>query len=135
MDFPDTRFSTGRNTVYELFVQTADRVTQLRVSPTPDDSDARTVTVRPIDSEARLRHWSWVEGNRQRVETLSAGRLAYIYMADTARWGYDAFNRDYFPQLGKQGVVLDERFNGGGFGGRLRGRPAGPSAAELLGDP
>ena len=35
-------------------------------------------------------------------------------MTDTARWGYDAFNRDYFSQLGKQGVVLDERFNGGG---------------------
>ena len=100
--------------VHELFVQTADRVTQLRVSPTPDDADARTVTVRPIDSEARLRHWSWVESNRRRVETLSAGRLAYVYMADTARWGYDAFNRDYFSQLGKQGVVLDERFNGGG---------------------
>jgi len=100
--------------VYELFAQTADRVTQLRVSPTPDEADARTVTVRPIDSEARLRHWSWVEDNRRRVDLLSGGRLAYIYMADTARWGYDAFNRDYFSQLGKQGLVLDERFNGGG---------------------
>ncbi|GAA3999380.1 S41 family peptidase [Deinococcus rubellus] len=100
--------------IYELFGQTADRVTELRVSPTPDDSDARTVTVRPIDSEARLRHWSWVEDNRRRVERMSAGRVAYIYMADTAKWGYDAFNRDYFSQLGKQGVVLDERFNGGG---------------------
>ncbi|MFC4455333.1 S41 family peptidase [Deinococcus sonorensis] len=100
--------------VYELFAQTADRVTQLRVSPTPDDADARTVTVRPVDSEVRLRHWSWVEDNRRRVDALSAGRVAYIYMADTAKWGYDAFNRDYFSQLGKQGVVLDERFNGGG---------------------
>jgi tricorn protease len=100
--------------VYELFGQTADRVTELRVSPTPDDADARTVMVRPIESEARLRHWSWVEDNRRRVETLSGGRLAYVYMADTAKWGYDAFNRDYFSQLGKQGVVLDERFNGGG---------------------
>jgi len=100
--------------VYELFAQTADRVTQLRVSPTPHEADARTVTVRPIDSEARLRHWSWVEDNRRRVDLLSGGRLAYIYMADTARWGYDAFNRDYFSQLGKQGLVLDERFNGGG---------------------
>ncbi len=100
--------------LYEAFGQTANRVTDLRVGPTTSDADARTVTVRPIDSEARLRHWSWVEDNRRRVDALSGGRLAYIYMADTARWGYDAFNRDYFSQLGRQGVVLDERYNGGG---------------------
>lgn len=100
--------------IYHLFEQTADRITELRVSPTPNDADARTVTVRPIDDESRLRHWSWVEQNRRRVDELSDGRVAYIYMADTGRNGYEAFNRYYFAQLDKQAVVLDERFNGGG---------------------
>jgi tricorn protease len=72
------------------------------------------VTVRPIDDESRLRHWSWVEANRRKVAELSNGRVAYIYMADTAQTGYEAFNRYYFSQLDKQAVVLDERFNGGG---------------------
>jgi tricorn protease len=100
--------------IYQLFEQTAGRVTELRVSPTPDDADARTVTVRPVDDESRLRHWSWVEQNRRKVDQLSGGRVAYIYMADTGQVGYEAFNRYYFSQLDKQAVVLDERFNGGG---------------------
>ncbi len=100
--------------IYQLFAQTADRITELLVSPTPNESDGRVVTVRPIDNETRLRHWSWVEGNRRQVDALSGGRVAYIYMADTGQTGYEAFNRYYFSQLDKQAVVLDERFNGGG---------------------
>ena len=100
--------------IYSLFAQTADRITDLRVSPTPNESEARTVTVRPIDDESRLRHWSWVEENRRKVDELSGGRVAYIYMGDTAQDGYESFNRYYFSQLDKQGLVLDERFNGGG---------------------
>ena len=84
------------------------------VGPTTDEADARIVTVRPIGSEAALRHWSWVEGNRRRVAELSGGRVAYVYMGDTWVSGYESFNRYYFSQLDKQAVVLDERFNGGG---------------------
>jgi tricorn protease len=100
--------------IYQLFEKTADRITELLVGPTPDPAEARTITVRPIADEIPLRHWSWVEGNRRRVDALTGGRVAYIYMADTAMSGYEAFNRFYFAQLDKQALVLDERFNGGG---------------------
>ncbi|NJN17545.1 MAG: protease [Oscillochloris sp.] len=100
--------------IFQLFEQTAGRITELRVGSTPNEADARTVTVRPIDSEARLRHWSWVEENRCKVDRLSGGRVAYIYMADTSWSGYESFNRYYFSQLDKQAVILDERYNGGG---------------------
>lgn len=100
--------------IYQLFEKTADRITDLLVSPQPNEADARLVTVRPIASEIPLRHWSWVEHNRKQVDQLSGGRVAYIYMADTAVNGYESFNRYYFSQLDKQAVVLDERFNGGG---------------------
>ncbi|MFB9995392.1 PDZ domain-containing protein [Deinococcus oregonensis] len=102
------------DSVHALFEQTAERVTDLRVSPTPDEADARTVTVRPVGDERRLRLRAWIEENRRRVDELSGGRVAYVYMADTARAGYEAFNRYYFSQLDRQAVVLDERFNGGG---------------------
>src|SRR4051794_37957529 len=82
--------------IYQLFEKTADRITDLRVSPTPHEADARTVTVRPIADEIPLRHWSWVEHNRKQVEVQSGGRVAYIYMANTALHGYEAFNRYYF---------------------------------------
>ena len=61
-----------------------------------------------------MRYFDWVEGNRRKVDQASGGRLAYTYMPDTGDGGYTNFVRYYFAQAGKQGVVLDERFNGGG---------------------
>ncbi len=100
--------------LYQLFEQTADRLIELKVGATPDLSQARAVTVKPIEDETALRHWAWVEENRKKVDTLSGGKAAYVYMSNTALEGYDSFNRYYFAQLDKQAVVLDERFNGGG---------------------
>ena len=100
--------------IHQLLEKTAERMTALRVGPTTDDKDARTVIVRPIESEAKLRHWFWVESNRRKVEQLSGGRVAYVYLSNTGVQGYAAFNRYYFSQLDKQAVVIDERFNGGG---------------------
>jgi tricorn protease len=75
---------------------------------------AREVTVVPIASEARLRNLDWIDGNRRKVEQLSGGKLAYVYLPDTGAGGFTSFNRYYFAQTDKQGVVIDERFNGGG---------------------
>jgi tricorn protease len=58
--------------------------------------------------------YAWVEGNRRKVDSLSGGRLAYVYLPNTGEDGYTFFNRYYFSQQDKQGAVLDERFNGGG---------------------
>lgn len=101
--------------VYSVFEKTADRITDLLVGPSTDEAEARMVSVRPIGSEIALRHWNWVEGNRKKVDELSKGRVAYIYMTDTWINGYSSFNRYYFSQLDKEAVVLDERFNGGGM--------------------
>jgi len=72
------------------------------------------VTVVPVASEASLRNLAWIEANRRRVAELSNGRLAYLWLPDTAAGGYTNFNRYFFSQLDKQGAVVDERFNGGG---------------------
>ena len=100
--------------IYHLFEKTAGRITELLVGPSTDPAEARTERVVPIDNETGLRHWSWVEGNRQRVAEMTGGRVAYVYMPNTSAEGYAAFNRYYFSQLDKEAVVLDERFNGGG---------------------
>lgn len=75
---------------------------------------ARNVTVTPVASEADLRNLDWIEANRRRVDQLSGGKLAYVYLPNTGAGGFTAFNRYYFAQTDKQGVVIDERFNGGG---------------------
>jgi tricorn protease len=75
---------------------------------------ARDITVVPIRSEAALRNNEWIEENQRKVDKLSGGKLAYVYLPDTGAGGFTNFNRFYFSQLDKQGAVIDERFNGGG---------------------
>jgi tricorn protease len=104
----------GSDNVYSFFEETAGKSVPLRVGPNPDGTGARDVTVVPVESESGLRQLAWVEDNRRKVEQLSHGKLAYIYLPDTASGGYTFFNRYFFAQAGKQGAVVDERFNGGG---------------------
>lgn len=100
--------------IYSFFEGTAGKQVVLKVGSNPDGSGAREVTVIPLDTEFRLRNLAWIEGNRKKVDEMSGGRLAYVYLPDTALGGYTNFNRYYFAQAGKQGAVIDERFNGGG---------------------
>jgi len=105
---------SGADEVYSFFEGTAGKSVRLKVGPDPGGAGAREVTVVPVGSEQALRNLAWVEDNRRKVDELSKGRLAYIYLPDTASGGYTFFNRYFFPQAGKEGAVVDERFNGGG---------------------
>jgi tricorn protease len=98
-----------------FFDGTAGKQTVLRIAKNADGNDGRDVTVVPVDSEHGLRNLDWIDTNRRKVDTLSGGRIAYIYMPNTAGAGYTNFNRYFYAQLDKQGVVLDERYNEGGF--------------------
>jgi tricorn protease len=100
--------------LYSVFEATAGKQTVIRVNGTPSLAGSREVTVVPVASEQGLRTFAWVEGNRRKVDSLSSGRIAYVYLPNTSVAGYTFFNRYYFAQQNKQGVVLDERFNGGG---------------------
>jgi tricorn protease len=100
--------------IYRLLDGTANRQTTLTVNTTPTMQGARTVTVLPVANEQALRTRAWVESNRRLVEKLSDGQLAYVYLPNTGQPGYTSFNRYYFSQQDKKGVVVDERFNGGG---------------------
>jgi tricorn protease len=105
---------TAADDVYSFFLETAGKQTVIRVGPSADGKGARDVTVVPVASERNLRHLAWIEGNRRKVDELSGGRVAYVYLPDTAGGGYTSFNRYFFAQVGKQAAVLDERFNHGG---------------------
>ena len=86
----------------------------LTVNNRPVMDGARQITVIPVANEQGLRTRAWVEQNRRTVDTLSGGQLAYVYLPNTGQPGYASFNRYYFAQQDKKGVVVDERFNGGG---------------------
>jgi tricorn protease len=100
--------------LYSYFQGKSRRPTQIKVSSKPDGTEARSLTVMPIPGENTLRSFVWTENNRRKVEEMSGGKLAYIYLPNTGAPGYTAFNRDFYGQLDKQGVIVDERFNSGG---------------------
>ncbi len=99
---------------YSVFEGTAGRQTLLDVAADPTGAGSRSVTVVPVASEVLLRRAAWIEDNRRLVDRLSEGRLAYLWLPNTGRGGYENFNRYYFAQQDRQGAVIDERFNGGG---------------------
>ena len=102
------------DSIYRFFEETAGRQVVLKIGPNPDGRDAREVTVVPVESEENLRRFAWIEGNRRKVEQMTGGRVAYVYLPDTAGAGYSNFNRYYFAQVGKEAAIIDERFNEGG---------------------
>jgi tricorn protease len=100
--------------LYGAFEGTANKQTSLRINSKPTLEGSRLITVVPVSSEGSLRMRDWIESNRRRVDELSGGRLAYVYLPNTSGAGYTNFNRYYFSQQQKQGAIIDERFNGGG---------------------
>jgi tricorn protease len=104
----------GADNLYSFFEETAGRQVVLKVGPSPDSKGSRDVTVVPVDDERGLRNLAWIESNRRRVDELTGGRVAYVYLPDTYSGGYTNFNRYYFAQVGKEAAIIDERFNGGG---------------------
>jgi tricorn protease len=92
---------------------TAGHLISLRIG-SADGKNPRDINVTPIASEAQLRNIDWIEGNQRKVDQLSGGKLAYVYLPDTGGGGFTNFNRYYFAQIDKQGAIIDERFNAGG---------------------
>jgi tricorn protease len=99
---------------YRHFEGLANRQVTLRVGPNANGQNARNITVVPLPNEGQLRQREWIEANRRKVDELSGGRLAYVWLPNTGQGGYGNFNRYYFAQQDRQGAVIDERFNGGG---------------------
>jgi tricorn protease len=111
----DGRELLGSDNIYKFFEGKAGKNIVLTVGPNPKAEGSREVTVIPVASETALRNFAWIEDNRRAVEKATDGRVAYVYMPDTAFGGYLYFNRYFFAQVGREAVIIDERFNGGGM--------------------
>ena len=100
--------------LYARFEATAGKIVEITVGPNPDGKGSRTVNVVPVADEAALRNRDWVEGNLAKVEKATGGRVAYVYVPNTAGLGHTYFKRYFYPQAWKDAIIVDERFNGGG---------------------
>ena len=101
--------------LFAAFEGTSGMQTVITVGSSPNDAKPRTFTVKPLGSESSLRYTTWVHGNRDKVDKATGGRIAYIHVPNTATAGMQEFTKQYYPQVDKEGIIVDERYNGGGF--------------------
>lgn len=96
------------NNKAEVFVK-------LTINSSPTKVGARDIWVKTIKSEEKLIYLNWVEYNRRYVEKATNGRIGYIHIPDMGFTnGLNEFVKYFYPQLNKEGLIIDDRYNGGG---------------------
>lgn len=104
---------TGADNPYRLLQYKTDPVT-LTVNGKPSMEGARSVTYTPIADEGDLLYLEWVRGNRARVDEATGGRAGYLHIPNMGASGIYEFLKAFYPQIRKEGLVIDVRSNGGG---------------------
>ena len=100
---------------YQLLENTGGDVVTLTVNVRPRQRGSRDVMVKTISSETQLRYLDWVEDRARRVDELSDGRIGYVHLPDTAMDGNRELFKRFMPQMNKDALIIDARYNGGGF--------------------
>jgi tricorn protease len=99
---------------YAAFAGLAGTTVALTVNSRPSTDGARRVLVTTLTSESRLRNLEWIEANRKHVEEATDGRVGYVFVPNTGLFGQTELVRQFNSQMLKEGLIIDERFNGGG---------------------
>ncbi|PYV33551.1 MAG: protease [Acidobacteria bacterium] len=98
-----------------FFVNTVGQNVTLKVNSRPSEEGARDVVVKPLGDDFGLHELDWIETNRRKVDEASGGKVGYVYLPDMSGPGLNEFVKQYFPQIRKEGMIFDVRYNGGGF--------------------
>jgi tricorn protease len=96
------------------FENLAGKEVVLTVSDKASGGASRDVVVKTIPGEGSLRYADWVRHNREYVAEKTGGKIGYVHIPDMWKNGLIQFNTWFYPQLDKEGMVVDARWNGGG---------------------
>lgn len=100
---------------YRLLVNKTGGTIELTVNNQPHIKGSRRVNIKPIPDETKLRYYNWVKRNRDYVTEKTGGRVGYIHLPNMSEFGASEFGKWFYGQLDKDGLIIDSRFNSGGF--------------------
>ena len=98
---------------YTLFLNKASGTVRLTIADSPEGK-TRDVIVKPMANELKVRLKAWIDHNRDVIDKASGGKIGYIYMSDMEGLGMEQFIQQFYPQIRKEGLIIDDRYNGGG---------------------
>ena len=107
--------TTTHVNLYALLEHTLERNIKLSLNNKPQKKGSWDIVVKPIASETQLRYLEWVAQRMQMVDELSGGRIGYIHLPNTAQQGNKELFKQFLPQINKDALIIDDRYNGGGF--------------------
>ncbi len=110
----DGRDLSNVKDLYSTLVGKANVPTELTINSSPKSEGAHKVVIKPLDEEYSLYHYNWIQRNIALVDSLTNGRVGYIYIPDMGPEGLNQFSRYFYPQLDKEALIIDDRANGGG---------------------
>lgn len=99
---------------YALLQGTLGQAIALQVASSPEGKPW-TILVKPVVNSGKLHLLHWINANRREVSKLSGGTIGYVYLDDMEATGLHEFVRQYYSQLTKPGLIIDDRWNLGGF--------------------
>jgi len=110
----DGRSTAEMTDIWEALVGTAGKQVTLRINAAASPQGARDAVVIPVEDERGLYYLDWVEGNIEEVSKATGGRVGYVHIPDMGAPGLNEFAKYYYPQVGKEALIVDVRSNGGG---------------------
>jgi tricorn protease len=100
--------------IYESLVNTVGKQVKLKLNAEPKDAGAHETIVLPTGNEQPLYYYNWVQTNIEKVSKATDGKIGYVHVPDMGVPGLNEFVKYYYPQLRKEGLIIDCRGNGGG---------------------
>jgi tricorn protease len=110
----DGKSTSGMEDIYEALVNTSGKQVTLTLNSKPEAAGSWKTVVVPATNEQQLLYYNWVQKNIQKVSEATDGKVGYVHIPDMGAPGLNEFVKYFYPQYGKEGLIVDVRGNGGG---------------------
>jgi tricorn protease len=99
---------------YRLLQRTLNKTVTLTLNDKPSYKGSWKVKIKPIPDETQITYLTWVQKNYDYVNKKTNGRIGYIHVPDMTSNGLNQFVKSWYHQRDKEGIIIDDRYNGGG---------------------